>query len=111
MALAARVTTALAFVATISFATARAAHGDVPTLADFAACNALARDAAAGSTVPTGADHVRADRARAVAASGSAAAPASVVAADPQIHGMESEGAKDAKYQALYRSCMRRKGF
>ena len=30
---------------------------------------------------------------------------------DPQIHGMETEGAKSATYQAAYRSCMRRKGF
>jgi hypothetical protein len=30
---------------------------------------------------------------------------------DPQIHGMEAEGAKDATFQAAYRSCMRRKGF
>jgi hypothetical protein len=110
MAVAARVTTALVFVLPISLAAARAVHGDVPTLADFAACNAHGRDA--GSAVPTGADHARADRARAVATAGSAVAPASVVAsADPQIHGMESEGAKDARYQALYRSCMRRKGF
>jgi hypothetical protein len=34
-----------------------------------------------------------------------------IVSSDPQIHGMSAEGAKDATYQAAYRSCMRRKGF
>ncbi len=28
---------------------------------------------------------------------------------DPQIHGMKAEEAKEATYQAAYRSCMRRK--
>ena len=30
---------------------------------------------------------------------------------DPQIHGMDGEGAKDATYRAAYRVCMRQKGF
>jgi hypothetical protein len=34
-----------------------------------------------------------------------------IESSDPQIHGMQGEGAKNAAYQAAYRSCMRRKGF
>jgi len=34
-----------------------------------------------------------------------------IESSDPQIHGMNAEGAKNATYQAAYRSCMRRKGF
>jgi hypothetical protein len=50
----------------LSLATARAAHGEVPTAADFVACNGQAPDAArTGSAMPTMSDHARADRARA----------------------------------------------
>jgi hypothetical protein len=100
------------FIVSVSLAAARIAHGDVPTLADIAACNSDAGSATSGSAIPTGADHARADRARTVATAGPKDAVAGVVAsADPQIHGMEGEGSKDARYQAVYRSCMRRKGF
>jgi hypothetical protein len=34
-----------------------------------------------------------------------------IESADPPIHGMDADGAKNAAYQAAYRSCMRRKGF
>jgi hypothetical protein len=34
-----------------------------------------------------------------------------IESSDPQIHGMNAEGAKNATYQAAYRTCMRRKGF
>jgi len=34
-----------------------------------------------------------------------------IESSDPHIHGMDAEGTKDATYQAVYRSCMRRKGF
>jgi len=34
-----------------------------------------------------------------------------IESSDPQSHGRKAEGAKDATYQAAYRSCMRRKGF
>jgi hypothetical protein len=43
---------------------------------------------------------------------GSRALTATVIESpDPQIHGMDAEGAKNPAYQAAYRSCMRRKGF
>jgi hypothetical protein len=89
----------------------RAAEGEVPTAADFAACNAEAPQAIkAGTASPVVADHARADRAR---KSSATAAPraAGLESSDPQIHGMETVGARDAAYQAAYRSCMRRKGF
>jgi hypothetical protein len=38
-------------------------------------------------------------------------ATAVIESPDPQLHGMEAEGAQNAAYQAAYRSCMRRKGF
>jgi hypothetical protein len=62
---------------------------------------------------PTTGDHARADRARdgAPARSAPGFTGGVIESSDPQIHGMEAEGAKDATYQAAYRSCMRRKGF
>ncbi len=92
----------------------RTAHGEVPTPADFAACNEQAPHAVkAGTASPTGADHARADSARGRAMTTSAPdfTDPVVESSDPQIHGMEAEGAKNATYQAAYRGCMRRKGF
>jgi hypothetical protein len=105
---------ALALHLLLSLATARAADGEVPTAADFVACNGQAPDAArTGSAMPTLGDHARADRARAGGMTTISAhvTGTAVASSDPQIHGMEAEGAKDATYQAAYRSCMRRKGF
>jgi len=98
----------------VSLATTRTADGEVPTAADFAACNGQAPQAVkAGTASPTMADHARADRVRGSAlATNSPDFPGTVIeSADPQIHGMEAEGAKNASYQAAYRACMRRKGF
>ncbi len=105
---------ALALILLLSLAAPQAVDGEVPTAADFAACNDEApRAVKAGTASPITGDHVRADRAR-----GGATTPNSVdstakiiESSDPQIHGMEAEGAKNATYQAAYRSCMRRKGF
>lgn len=91
------------------------AHGDVPTVGDIATCNQVAREGFRGRTVsPTAKDEAAADDAR-------KARPAMVERAgatghvtqspDPQIHGMDGEGAKDAAYRAVYRVCMRKKGF
>jgi len=98
----------------VSVAATRMADGEVPTAADFAACNERAPEAVrAGTATPIMRDHVRADNARAgVMTTHSLDFTGKVIeSADPQIHGMEGEGAKDATYQAAYRSCMRRKGF
>ena len=104
----------LALILFVSFAATRTADGEVPTAADFAACNELAPQAVkAGAASPIMGDHVRADRARGAAMTTNSAdfARNVIESSDPQIHGMEAEGAKNATYQAAYRSCMRRKGF
>ena len=109
-----RVVALLGLLLALSLGTTRAADGEVPTAADFAACNAEApRAVKAGAASPIGGDHVRAEIARGgTVATGSPPVTGTVVdSPDPQIHGMEAEGAKNATYQAAYRSCMRRKGF
>ena len=106
--------TALALMLLASLAAVRAIEGQVPTAADFAACNDEApRAVKAGIASPIPDDHIRADRARSGVATTNSAAPLNtfIHSSDPQIDGMEAEGAKSAVYQAAYRSCMRRKGF
>jgi hypothetical protein len=101
----------------LSLTATRAAHGGVPTAADFGDGNAEAPQVVkAGAASPTTGDHARADGARggttnSRAVTSPAVASPVVHSPDPQIHGMEAEGAKSAPYQAAYRSCMRRKGF
>jgi hypothetical protein len=56
-------------------------------------------------------DRTRADLARAMTTNPPDFTGKIIQSSDPQIHGMEAEGAKQATYQAAYRSCMRRKGF
>ena len=98
----------------VSLTAPRAAAGEVATAADSVACNQEAPSLTrAGMATPTVNDHTRADRVRAVAmTTGSRALTATVIESpDPQIHGMDAEGAKNPAYQAAFRSCMRRKGF
>ena len=96
----------------LSLTATRAAHGGVPTAADFADCNAEAPQVVkAGAASPTTSDHARADGARSGTTNSPAVTSPAVHSPDPQIHGMEAEGAKSATYQAAYRSCMRRKDF
>jgi hypothetical protein len=106
---------AIAVMLFVSLVVAGAAHGQVPTVADIAACNEEApRAMKAGSASPTTGDQARADSARvsAPAKTATETATTSVIeSSDPQIHGMERAGANNAAYQAAYRSCMRRKGF
>ena len=114
MAILYKVVTALALILLVSLAMTRMADGEVPSRADFAACNGEAPHAVkAGTASPTMADHARADRARggAMATNSTDLSGTVIESADPQIHGMEAEGAKNATYQAAYRACMRRKGF
>jgi hypothetical protein len=88
------------------------AGGEVPTAVDFAACNGEAPAAVkAGTASPTTVDHARADRVRERPVTTPTPRDADSTSADPQIRGMDAEGAKYAAYQAAYRSCMRRKGF
>ena len=104
----------LALSAFVVLVAALAANAQIPTAADFAACNDEAPQAVkAGTVSPTRSDRVRADSARAATAttkSGDGVA-SPIQSSDPQIHGMSADGAKDADYQAAYRSCMRRRGF
>jgi|SRR5262249_58098924 len=105
---------ALALIVIVSLAATRTANGQVPTAADFAACNEEAPKAVkAGSASPTAGDLARADKLRAEAKTSSRIYDKGKVieSSDPQIHGMNAEGARDAPYQAAYRSCMRRRGF
>jgi len=104
------VVSALALILLVSLAVTRTADGQVPTAVDSVGCNEEAPKAVkTGSASPTTGDHVRADTARAGAMIDIARTV--IESSDPQIHGMNAEGAKNATYQAAYRSCMRRKGF
>lgn len=105
--------TALGLLLIVSLAAPLTADGQVPTVADFAGCNAEALEVVkAGMASPTKGDHVRANRARAIVMTTKSSDPSNAIeSSDPQIHGMEGERAKDAAYQAAYRSCMRRRGF
>ena|SRR2546425_11838286 len=91
------------------------AHADVPTVADVTACNEEAREAVRGRTAsPTAKDEARAADARKGGRSTTERADATgtiTQSADPQIHGMDAGGSKDAAYRAGYRVCMRKKGF
>jgi hypothetical protein len=102
----------LGLLVVLSLSATRAAHGGVPTAADFVDCNAEAPQVVkAGAASPTTGDHARADGARGGTTSSTGSTGPVVHSPDPQIHGMQAEGAKSATYQAAYRSCMRRKGF
>ncbi len=106
---------ALVLIVVVSLTATGTAEGQVPTAADFAACNAEAPKAVkAGSASPTTGDLARAAgnvRGDATTSSPGDDKRTGVESSDPQIHGMSAEGAKHAAYQAAYRSCMRRKGF
>lgn len=104
----------LGLILLVSLTATRATDGAVPTDADSAACNQEAPAATrARMATPTVGDHARADRVRADARPTDSVTlvGTTIVSPDPQIHGMNAEGAKDPAYQAAYRSCMRRKGF
>jgi hypothetical protein len=91
--------------------TARMVAGQVPTATDMAGCNGHASDAMnTGAASPTVGDRDRAQSARGESTTANATEKV-IESSDPQINGMEAEGAKMAAYQAAYRSCMRRNGF
>ena len=91
------------------------ACADVPTGGDIVSCNEEARQQARGrTTTPTEKDEADANAARTTgtaAGDSRSSTAASTQSSDPQIHGMDGEGAKHAAYRAVYRVCMRRKGF
>lgn len=97
-------------------AVATTVSAEIPTAADFAACNAAAQSAVrAGTAIPTTKDYMHAEAARkshaAIAQSIDSTGNAAAYSSDPQLVGMEIEGTVDAAYQAAYRTCMRRRGF
>jgi hypothetical protein len=91
------------------------AQADVPTVVDFAACNQEAQERhQTRSSSPNSKDQTGAEAARR-AGGGAAVVPGSAGSVapspDPQLNGMDGEGAKDATYRAAYRVCMRKRGF
>jgi hypothetical protein len=80
----------------------------VPTAENFAACNAEARDALkSGGDDAASASPITRDRQNADGARRGEPNPAD----DPQLAGIDPEGAKHPAYQAAYRTCMRKTGF
>jgi hypothetical protein len=104
------------FATVIVLATASVGYPQVPKAEDIAACNAEAqRVVNAGTTsrdspLPTAKDHSRAAEARSTRATEQDAG-GGAKSDDPQLSGMNAEGAKDPAYQAAYRTCMRKAGF
>ena len=102
---------AIVVLVIVAFVEPLAIEADVPRAEDVVECNAEAHDAvqpgsaARDRSVPTASDQRRAAQRR-----HSEASPM-VRSQDAQLHGMDGEGAKDPAYQAVFRGCMRRRGF
>ena len=107
-----RVVIVLVLTALLALVATRPVDGEVPTAVDFAACNEQAPQAIkAGAASPITRDHLRAESARGGITMTNSFTATVVASPDPQIHGMDTAGARNPEYQAAYRSCMRRKGF
>ena len=97
------------FAAVIVLATSNVGYPQVPKAEDISACNVEAQravhtgTASGDSPLPNAKDHSRAAEAR--SAGGGAKSD------DPQVAGIDTEGAKDPAFQAAYRTCMRKAGF
>ena len=91
------------------------AGADVVTVSHIVACNQEAREGVTGrGASPTPKDEagaLAARKQRADTALRPGATPPATQSEDPQIHGMDGEGALDGAYRASYRVCMRRSGF
>jgi hypothetical protein len=121
-----RTTSSLIAVLALSLVAAWPAHAEVPTAADFAACNMKAAEQAKADTVsasprtdlppdatklPPDATKLPADaRPKAGVTKDSTGATLSSDK-DPQIEGLAADRATDKVYVAAYRSCMRQRGF
>jgi len=91
------------------------ARADVATIGDMTACNQQAREGSPNrSASPTSKDQIDAKAAR-LERDSTPVPPGATTAVtkseDPQIHGMDAQGATDAAYRAAYRVCMRQRGF
>jgi hypothetical protein len=93
-----RVAIILALLLLRSLAATPAVDGEVHTLGFFACTEQALRAIKAGQASPTTNDHARAERARADAMTRSTPAVLAIESPDPQIHGMEAEGAKNAAF-------------
>jgi hypothetical protein len=97
------------------------ARAEVPTAADFAACNMKAAEEAASDAVSASPRTEAAPRAGQLPPDARPKPSAPVLRdptgttlssdKDPQINGMAADRANDRAYVAAYRSCMRQKGF
>jgi hypothetical protein len=106
-------TIALIAVVGLSAVAAWPVHAEVPTAADFAACNMKAADESASNAVSAS---PRTDLPR-----DATRLPADVVQdptgrtlssdKDPQVEGLAADRARDKAYVAAYRACMRQRGF
>jgi len=97
-------------------ATSSVGYPQVPKAENIAACNAEAHHAvnagmsSGDSPRPIAKDHSRAAEARDTKETRQAAG-GGAKSDNPQLSGMNTEGAKDPAYQAAYRTCMRKAGF
>jgi len=92
------------------------AYAEVPTTADFAACNMKAGEEAASDAVsasPRTEGAPRAGRLPTDARPAPSAARPNALSSDkdPQVEGLAADRANDPSYVAAYRSCMRQRGF
>jgi len=93
------------------------ARADVPKPEDIATCNSEAREAARkdpaalSTPAPNATDERRAADMRRQDAPPRDGTAAGVRSSDPQIEGMDPQGAKNPIYQAAYRTCMRKNGY
>ncbi len=109
------INTLVLLFATVILGASTLAHADVPKPQDVAACNHEAQEATrkgndSRDASPNARDHSRAADARRGTAS-QANSGGDPRASDPQLEGMDPDGAKDPAYQAAYRTCMRKAGF
>jgi hypothetical protein len=104
----------LLIAAAVLFGSWTVGYADVPKAEDIVTCNNEAQEATrkgkdSRAAAPNTKDHNRAAGARRGDAPSAAVGGAGP--SDPQLEGMDPEGAKDPAYQAAYRTCMRKAGF
>jgi len=105
-------TSSLIVAVALSAVAAWPVHAEVPTTADFAACNMKAAEEAASNS---GSASPRTDLPKDATRLPPDARPkaGSTLSSDkdPQIEGLAADRANDKVYVAAYRSCMRQRGF
>lgn len=102
------------FATVVAVSGSRLVEADVPKPEDITACNNEAQEAMRKGNDLRGASPIARDHSRAADARRGnvpSATDGTPAPADPQLEGMDPDGAKDPTYQATYRTCMRRAGF